>query len=205
MRNTKVYVADAGSADGTARIALGFRPLLDIEVIPGGLPSVGRNAGAHRAVTPYVLFLDADVELAEPTLLRRSLELMQRRRLHCVTTGIHCRDGSFSDRMLYFGNNCVQRASRYFKPFSTGMFMLFDTRVFHALGGFDENSLYAEDYQLSKRVARRRFGIVNGGILTSNRRFQKMGHARIVGLFLKTALNSWNENYFSRDQHYWAQ
>ena len=39
-----------------------------LEVIEGGLPSVGRNAGARLATTPYVLFLDADVELPEPYL-----------------------------------------------------------------------------------------------------------------------------------------
>jgi glycosyltransferase involved in cell wall biosynthesis len=199
-----VYVADAGSVDGTANIALSFRPRLDVEVIPGGLPSVGRNAGARRAATPYVLFLDADVELADPTLLRRAVALMERKELHCLTTDIFCRQGGIRDKALYMGNNIAQRGSRLFKPFSTGMFMLFDRQVFWSLGGFAEDALYAEDYQLSKKVARSRFRVLSGGILTSNRRFAKMGHAQVVKLFLKTALNSWNEAYFARDQHYWA-
>src|ERR1041384_8192360 len=60
MKSTKVFLADAGSTDGTQELALGFADRLEIEVIPGGLPSVGRNAGARRATTPYVLFIDAD-------------------------------------------------------------------------------------------------------------------------------------------------
>src|SRR5690242_4693718 len=56
MRSTKVFLADAGSTDGTQELALSFADRLDIEVIPGGLPSVGRNAGARRATTHYVLF-----------------------------------------------------------------------------------------------------------------------------------------------------
>ena len=64
MRNTRVLVADANSTDGTPEIVLGFRDRLKVEVIPGGMPSVGRNSGARQADTKYVLFLDADIELA---------------------------------------------------------------------------------------------------------------------------------------------
>src|SRR5580765_5280130 len=78
MRSAKVFLADAGSTDGTQELAMSFAGRLDIEVIPGGLPSVGRNAGAHRATTPYVLFIDADMELKDPTLLRRAMELVER-------------------------------------------------------------------------------------------------------------------------------
>ena len=79
MASTRVLVADAGSTDGTVEVALGFRDRLKVEVVAGGLPSVGRNAGARLATTKYVLFLDADVELPEPTLLRRAMWRMERR------------------------------------------------------------------------------------------------------------------------------
>src|ERR1700677_387101 len=101
MAGTRVLVADAGSTDGTVEAALTFRDRLAVEIIPGGLPSVGRNAGARLATTRYVLFLDADVELPEPTLLRRALWTMRRRSLHLVTTNIGCRHGGFFDDMLY--------------------------------------------------------------------------------------------------------
>ncbi len=203
MPSTPVFVADAGSTDGTPDLVMGFAGRLNVSVIPGGLPSVGRNAGARLATTPYVLFLDADMELADPTLLRRAVELMKRKSLHCVTTNIWCRDGSFADNLLYSGNNVVQSMSRFFSPFSTGMFMLFDRNKFEELGGFHEQALYAEDYLLSKKVDCRRFGVVTGRVLTTNRRFQKMGHFTIVRMFVKTALNSWNEGYFLRDHKYW--
>ena len=77
MAETRVLVADAGSSDGTGEIALGFCDRLKVEVVPGGLPSVGRNAGARLAATKYLLFLDADVELPEPTLLRRAMWRMR--------------------------------------------------------------------------------------------------------------------------------
>ena len=205
IHTTRILVADAGSTDGTVEAALSFRNRLQVEVVPGGLPSVGRNAGARLATTRYVLFLDADVELPEPTLLRRALWRMQRRGLHLATTNIACREGSFFDDLLYAGNNLMQRVGSFTKPFATGMFMLFDREAFWHLGGFNERALFAEDYLLSKGVARIRFRIVRGKILTTNRRFQKLGHAKMVWMFFKTMLHSWDEGYFLRDQGYWGE
>src|SRR5215470_8030990 len=105
MPNTKVYVADANSTDGTPDIVRGYAPSLDIEVIPGGLPAVGRNSGARRACTPYVLFIDADIDVPDRTLVRRAVDLMKRKRLHCVTTNIACPSGSILDQFLYGGSN----------------------------------------------------------------------------------------------------
>src|ERR1700733_5433793 len=135
MAETRVLVADAGSTDGTVEAALGFRDRLSVEVVAGGLPSVGRNAGARLATTKYVLFLDADVELPEPTLLRRALWRMRRRNLHLATTSIACREGNFFDDALYAGNNFMQHIASFLKPFATGMFMLFDREAFWTLGG----------------------------------------------------------------------
>ena len=203
MPNTKVLVADANSTDGTPEIVLGFRDRLNVNVIRGGMPSVGRNLGAAHAESDYVLFLDADIELGHPSVVRRAVELAQRRQLHCVTTNILCRGGSWIDQMVYAGMDGFQYLSRLHHPFATGMFMLFDRKKFWELGGFHEQVLFAEDYLLSQQVERSRFGIVRGGVYTTNRRFQRMGHLRVGWLFLKTAMNYWNQNYFLRDHKYW--
>jgi glycosyltransferase involved in cell wall biosynthesis len=203
ISSTKIYLADANSTDGTPEIAVGYRRWLDVEVIPGGLPAVGRNAGARRACTPYVLFIDADIELSDETLVRRTVELAKRKDLHCVTTNIVCPSGTGWDQALYHGNNFMQQLSRLYKPFSTGMYMLFDRTRFNALGGFHEQALYAEDYLLSQKVKRGRFGIVRGSVGTTNRRFRKMGHLKLVRLFLNTALHTHRESFFLRDHKYW--
>jgi glycosyltransferase involved in cell wall biosynthesis len=172
-------------------------------VIPGGLPSVGRNAGARCSKSRYLLFIDADMELKDSTLIRRSIELAERRKLDCVTTNIWCSNGTFLDHLLYIGNNLAQYGSMLFLPFSTGMFMLFRRTAFEQFGGFHESALYAEDYLLSKRVSNWHFGILHGRIYTTNRRFVRMGHWKIMRLFMTTMLNTWNKNYFLRDHAYW--
>ena len=58
---------------------------------------------------------------------------------------------------------------------------------------------------LSKQISPRQFGLVRGHILTTNRRFQKMGRWRIARMFMNTALNSWNDRYLLQDQNYWKE
>jgi glycosyltransferase involved in cell wall biosynthesis len=203
MSSTRVLVADANSTDSTREIVLSFRDRLNVSVIPGGMPSVGRNQGAAQADSKCVLFLDADIELADRSLIRHCMERALAGELHCLTTNILCRDGNWIDRLFYTGNDLFQYLSCLHRPFATGMFMLFETRKFRELGGFNERVLFAEDYLLSQQVERKRFAIVRGGVYTTNRRFQRMGHLRVGWLFLKTALNFWNEDYFLRDHKYW--
>ncbi len=180
-----------------------FRDRLNVNVVPGGRPSEGRNRGAALADTKYILFLDADIELASESLVRHAVELAERKQLQCVTTNVFCRDGSVLDSLFYLTNDLFQHLSRLHRPFSTGMFMLFERELFCKLGGFREQIHFAEDYQLSMQVRRRRFGIVRGGIYTTNRRLEKMGHFRVARLFLATAFNYWNERFFLRDHKYW--
>ena len=203
MPNTRVLVADAASTDGTPDVVMRFRDRLQVSVIPGGLPAAGRNAGAAQVQTPYVLFLDADIELGTDSLVRHAVEAAKRKDLHCITTNIICGNGSWLDYLFYATNNLFQYLSRVHHPFSTGMFMLFQIQRFRELGGFNEQAGFAEDYLLSKQVARKKFRIVRGGVCTTNRRLRNMGHLRVARLFLSTAFNSWNRSYFLRDHKYW--
>src|SRR5882672_2489629 len=74
MPSTRVLVADANSTDGTPEIVMSFRECLNVGVIRGGMPSYGRNQGAAQADTPYVLFMDADIDLADTSLIRHCME-----------------------------------------------------------------------------------------------------------------------------------
>jgi len=205
MSTTKVILADADSGDGTVSAAMKFNGRLSIQAIHGGLPSVGRNRGALIADSRYVLFVDADVELSDPTLVRRAVALMRQKSLHCVSTDIFCCGGIWLDHVLYGFTNLAQRLSRFHRPFATGMFMLVDKQEFDRLGGFDEQALYAEDYQLTRRIRRGRFRVLKGGVYTTNRRFAKMGRWTVARCFLSTALhgrkpNTCRKSYY---QAYW--
>jgi glycosyltransferase involved in cell wall biosynthesis len=199
---TDIFLADADSMDRTREIALQFARELRLTIVPGGIPSVGRNSGARLASSRYLLFVDADIELADPTLVRRSIEVANAYGLYCATTNIHCPSGTVMDRALYGGSNLVQRLSRHFRPFATGMYMLCDRAFFQGIGGFDERVVYAEDYFLTKQVPGKRFGVIPGCVVITNRRFEKMGRWKATRLFVSTALHTWDSAYFYKDHKY---
>ncbi|KKT90261.1 MAG: Glycosyl transferase, family 2 [Candidatus Jorgensenbacteria bacterium GW2011_GWA2_45_13] len=201
---TKIFIADAGSTDGTQDVIKSFAGDLMVEIISGGFPSKARNNGAKKAKSKYILFVDADMEMRNPTLLRNALSLIKRKHYHLVTTLIKCNEtGGFADQFLYFLNNVAEVGSKFFSPMATGMIMLFEKQWFDKLGGFNEKINYAEDYYLSKQTEPRRFGVLLKYILATNRRFQKTGHWRILQLFLDTMLHSRRPEWFFKDKHYW--
>lgn len=204
---TRIVLADAGSTDATVALATAHAEashLFFFEAIKGGLPAVGRNAGARLADTRYLLFLDADVVLEDTHFIEEAVAVMRAEGLHCATTDIHCPTGSWKSRLCYGISNFYQRGSRFFgTPFATGMCMFFERKAFERLGGFHEGALFAEDYLLSKQVGWRRFRVVPGGVATSDRRMRKMGYWKLAKLFLGTALLSHRPGQFLKDHGYW--
>jgi len=191
MRDVPIIIADAASTDHTRSVVESFRKDLNVKIIDGGMPSVGRNRGAKEVSSSYVVFIDADMVLDDPTLIERTLRLAQQRRLGLVTTNVACRTTNLIFRFVYFLNNCSQRASQCVaQPYATGMFMFFERKTFEKLGGFNEKAVYAEDFLLSRQVPKRKFAVVPGHITTSDRRFRKMGVWKVVRMFLLTAWES---------------
>ena len=205
--HTEVILADAQSTDCTIVAARAMADLVSIplRVIAGGLPAVGRNAGAKLATSKYVLFVDADVRLASPRLVRDAIYEAETNHRSLVTTDILCPLGTWKDDLLYGASNLSQRLSPFFGvPFATGMFMLWNRERFLELGGFNESDLYAEDYALSKKLSHKEFAVVWGGVETTNRRFEKMGHLKVAYLFAKTAVFGHRASYFQKNQNYWT-
>ena len=191
-----VYLADANSSDYTKLVA--SKVYTGLKIVGGGLPAVGRNNGAFMSDSKYYLFLDADVILQDSTFIRRVISVMNKKNLDCVTTDIHT-NGNWKSKSMYLGNNICQRASRFFGiPYSTGMCMFFRSMTFWELGGFNEKVKFAEDFELSRKVNPKKFRVIGGGVLTSDRRFKKTGYWKMITLFIKTALgyNVWDNDYW---------
>jgi glycosyltransferase involved in cell wall biosynthesis len=204
IRYIKIYLADANSTDSTVKSCVRAAEILDLDlkVITGGLPSVGRNNGAFAAWLDlsykYYLFLDSDVVFMDKTFIRRVISEMDKKNLDCVTTDIHT-SGDLKSKVLYFLNNICQRLSRLLGiPYSTGMCMAMRSRTFWELGGFDEDMRFGEDFELSKKVNPSRFRVIKGGVLTSDRRFKHTGYWKMIKMCVKTALGYkvWDENYW---------
>ena len=150
---------------------------------------------------PYLLFIDADAEILDFDLISKSIDKMEKKELHLLSPTLN--SNNLIVKCLYKVNNVLTYLSKFDKPFCTGMFMLIRTDIFKSLGGFPEDVMHCEDYLLSKKVDRSKFGIINIDIYSDNRRFKKMGYFGMIRYITKNIINRNNYDYFKKDINYW--
>jgi len=196
-----IIISDANSTDKTSSKILSHELNYKIKIVDGGLPAIGRNNGAKYSSSDFLLFIDADATIKDNKLIEKSINLMIHKKLDLITTNLSCRNNSIV-KFIYLLNNTFQFISKIDKPYSTGIYFMIRRNKFLELGGFNEKDQYAEDYNLSRKVHRRKFGIVRSFIYSDDRRFKKMGYIGVVKLFLKTLKNKNNENYYKEKINY---
>lgn len=182
----EIIVADAGSKDGTAELAQSK----GVQVVCGGMPAVGRNAGARAAKGDILLFLDADV-LPPPGFIACILEEFKQKKQDVATCFIAPLDGNPLDGMICVGTNLYFQIIQPVSPHAPGFCILSKRTAHEKMGGFDESLSLSEDIDYARRAKRHgKFGILSSArIPVSMRRVGKEG---LVGLGLKYA---WCEIY----------
>jgi glycosyltransferase involved in cell wall biosynthesis len=202
ISTTQIFVADANSTDATRQIVQSFYGKLNISIIPGGLPAVGRNNGANRATTRYVLFIDADVTLSGKTIIREALAMANEKNLDCLGAYLACPTGELINRAMYFTGNILQKLLLPFIPTAVGTFLLFRREKFLELGGFNERITYGEDFFLTKLVPRAKFDMLKQKIEVGDRQF-KRGYGKVIRLYISLVAYRNHPKYFYRDHGYW--
>jgi len=202
----KIIIADAKSTDNTRLVAStnAFELGLNLEIIDGGLPAVGRNAGAKLATTPYILFLDADVTFSHRQVIVQAINELSFVDYQMVgTTPVY--KGEFDIRAsIMFGlNKYVTWFLSKTEPFAIGGFTMVSRQVFNKLGGYDEKATQSEDWLLSKQIKPNKFKLIPELITQDNRRFKRYGYFSMVKLLYNNWRNRNNTKYFYEDQGYW--
>jgi len=202
----KIIIADAKSTDNTRTLAEvnGFELGLNLKVIDGGLPAVGRNAGAKLATTHYILFLDADVTFTHRYAIKEALDEMISGKYEMLgTTPVY--KGEFDIRAsIMFGlNKYVTWLLSKTEPFAIGGFTMVSRRIFNSLGGYDEKAKQSEDWLLSKKIKPNKFKLIPELITQDNRRFKRYGYFSMIKLLYNNWRNRNNTQYFYEDQGYW--
>jgi glycosyltransferase involved in cell wall biosynthesis len=182
----EVIVADAGSSDRTAKIAL----RAGCRVVPGGRPARGRNTGAATALGDILLFLDADV-LPDPDFLARALEEFIRRGLDTATCPVQPLGGNLTDAISHKAANVFIQATCSFNPHAPGFCILSHRRTHEGIGGFDEALYLSEDHDYVRNVVAQggRFGILHVPILVSIRRLETDGRWNVAARYTFLAIN----------------
>ena len=173
----------------------------DLYLMDGGLPAVARNKGFKLVETPYVLFIDSDVFLLDPKIVKRAFLRIHRQKLDLVTTKFRSDNGKYN--YVYRLFDLLQTISKWSTPFCLGGFMMIRSETFKTLGGFDEEIKVAEDYHFSKQVTPSKFGRIDNIVFTPPRRFENKGLLYMIKLFLGSFFNHKNKSYFTEDKNYW--
>jgi glycosyltransferase involved in cell wall biosynthesis len=198
----KVIVADSSDDDITKNSLLNRKgDKFNLEVISGGLPSVGRNNGSKIVTTPYLLFMDSDMFILDHGLIINLLDMMVKGDLDLLTTKVRTTNGKYNYVFKIF--DIIQKLIKPFGPFCLGGFMMFNKFTFDQLGGFDESATVAEDYLLSKKVTPNKFKLSNKIVFTTPRRFEEKGIWYMVKLMISSFLNRNNKKFFSNHNTYW--
>ena len=201
----KVVVCDV-SDDGITKFDIIERleinsDKFDLYLMDGGLPAVARNKGFKLVETPYVLFIDSDVFLLDPKIVKRAFLRIHRQKLDLVTTKFRSDNGKYN--YVYRLFDLLQTISKWSTPFWLGGFMMIRSETFKTLGGFDEEIKVAEDYHFSKQVTPSKFGRIDNIVFTPPRRFENKGLLYMIKLFLGSFFNHKNKSYFTEDKNYW--
>jgi glycosyltransferase involved in cell wall biosynthesis len=201
--NCRIIIADS-SDDNITRIHLHRyikKNKINAIVINGGLPAIARNKGAELVETPFILFLDADINILDSKVIKEALSKISSFHLDLVTCKFRSIDGRYN--WVWWIFDIIQWFCSKTTPFAVGGFMLFRTKTFNELGKFNEKDKIAEDYHLSSKIKPNKFRIINNFVYTSNRRFDKSG----VWTMIKIAVGAWfnrkNDKWFENDFNYW--
>ena len=201
IKGLNVIIADSSDDGTTYQLESRINDLFDLKIIEGGLPAKARNNGSKHIKTPYVLFMDSDMFLLDPTIITTIIKIMLDQDIDLLTTKIRTTNGKYNYVFKTF--DFIQKMSKFISPFCLGGFMLFKTNTFNELGGFDEETKVAEDYLLSKQIKPNRFKIINTTVFTPPRRFENKGVLYMMRLMIKSFLNRNNKQFFKDDNTYW--
>ena len=199
--NVKVIISDSSTDETTYQLESRTNDKFDLKIIQGGLPAKARNNGARYVKTPYILFMDSDMVILDPKLLNDVVFKMRLKDVDLLTTKIRTTNGKYN--YVFKSFDIIQKISKLITPFCLGGFMLFKTKTFNGLGGFDEEAKVAEDYLLSKQINPKKFTVLNRIIFTAPRRFDNKGILYMLKLMVNSFINRNNKKFFSNDNTYW--
>lgn len=146
----EIIVADNNSRDRTREIA----EAAGARVVDGGMPAVGRNAGADAAQGDVLLFLDADVILPDPKFLEGTVDEFRERELGVATCKVEPLSEKKVDRYLHESFNYFMWVTSAVKPRAPG-FCIFARRDVHdQIDGFNEDVKLAEDHDYVERAGK---------------------------------------------------
>jgi glycosyltransferase involved in cell wall biosynthesis len=192
----EVIVSDGGSADGTVAIA---RSCADVVVEHRGprrqTIAEGRNRGADVARGTVLVFLNADVTIADPDALFDAVAGAFRGgrvvAAACRVMVDPAEETPFDRRFHTAFNGWCRLLSSLGVGMARGECQAVSAELFRKAGGYNETLAAAEDYDLFRRLALKgQIRFLSGvTVYESPRRYRSLGYPRVLWLWFTNALS----------------
>jgi len=185
----EVVVSDAGSKDGIDEVVNDFKNRLDIKLVvsPPKGPAAGRNTGAKLARGEWLLFLDADDDIDDPSFVKTLLNTAEKNGWATASAKIQAINPTVVEQFgTWLNYRYISLLARTRHPVAPGWCILTKRKLFEDLGGFNEKIQFGEDYDYVTRAGRYGFGFVRDTYYLIDLR---RNHDEGVGLFIKGIKN----------------
>ena len=201
INDTRIIIADSSTQEYSRNIVLHlpkkYKNILNIEIVEGGYPSIARLNGSKLVKTPYILFIDADMELHDISVVRDTVLLKKM----LVSVPVHT-DSKYNWVFRIF-DTCQKWSIKMGIPFAIGGYQLWNTKYYWSLGGYNPEHIFAEDFTLSKLSSELIIHQTNG-VYTSSRRFESKGVFYMLWVMFLSFLNKNNDDFFKKSHGYWS-
>lgn len=155
QKNFEVIVVDGKSKDKTIEVAHQYDDLLpSLTVIDGDRRGVSaqRNKGAKNAKGQWYIFMDADI-VVFPYFIERVNHFIQTHKPKFFSSWFSPdRETPIDALNALLGNMYFEGSTIIRRAFSPGPMTIVRQEIFQHVGGYDEESSYAEDYDLTQRI-----------------------------------------------------
>jgi len=141
----EVIVVDNHSSDKTRKIA---KTYTDKVFTKGPERSAQRNFGARKATGEILFFIDADMTLDQKVVSQATELLETEKAIEAIIVPEKTVGENYWARVRALERNC------YLGEKNIEAARVFDRDTFFKLGGFDENLVAAEDWDLTQRIAK---------------------------------------------------
>lgn len=148
-QGVEIIIIDNRSTDRTVELA---RPYTKKVIIAGHERSEQRNIGAKKAIGHYLLFLDADMQLTK-TAISECLEITGKKTILAINE--EATGKSFWSKALALEKRCYQKEAGFIHSAR-----FFPRKDFLTLGGYDENLVAGEDWDLTGRFIKSGFTLM---------------------------------------------
>jgi glycosyltransferase involved in cell wall biosynthesis len=179
FKDFEVLVIDARSEDRTKEKVLEYKKKLNIKFIKSPTRGVGfqRNYGAGLAKCDDLIFFDADITI-EKDFLEKITRYLESNETDVLTSWFEPLSTKKRDKVIFRVFNIYLEAIKFISPGGGGAFIYAKKKLFLKIGGFSEDIVFSEDFDLFRRMDKEGFRyklVRNPLIKVSVRRLNKEG------------------------------